>query len=31
MQKGWTGSNLSWKMVKNKYYLNCLLDQTGNQ
>ncbi len=31
MQKGWTGSNLSWKMVKNKYYLSCLLDQTGNQ
>ena len=20
IQKGWTGSNLSWKMVKNKYY-----------
>lgn len=20
VQKGWTGSNLSWKMVKNKYY-----------
>ena len=31
VQKDWTGSNLSWKMVKNKYYLNCLLDQTGNQ